>query len=92
MKNIYYRFTHLHSSSQVSKSLYFLMNSIYNNFFDVNLSFGFLLSIEFINSLNYCDTSRFSGKLIDYVAYFNKYFTILYKSDWSFMSKGEHPI
>lgn len=57
------------------------MNSIYNNFFEVNLSLGFLLSIEFIKSLNYCDTSRSSGKLIDYVAYVNRYFTILYKSD-----------
>lgn len=40
------------------------MKSIYNNFLDVSLWLGFLVSMEKINYLNSGDTSLFAGNLI----------------------------
>lgn len=82
---------HLQSSSHVSKSLYLVIKSISNNFWDVSLSLGFLHNMAEINSLNSGETVLFDGNLIESVTLVKKYFTILYKSFGSVISKGVQP-
>ena len=63
---------HWQSYSQLSRSWYFLMNSIVRRSLQGSLSFGFFFRIAKMNSLNSFDTFLFAGNSTSSVTYINK--------------------